>query len=306
MSARRAPALTLVAVAAALLVAGLTGCGGHRASASQTPTQRFTQILGHKPTGLAATIAAHRVLVVGEDPEFAPQSSVVSTGTWSGFDVDVAQQVGTLLGVDVEIRELDWARVPGALRSARYDVAISSIVTDPAPAEGLAFAAPYAYTAAQVLVRAGSTPITTLAGLSGKTIGVSAATTYQRFLEAASGVQVQLYTTDADAVADVGNGSLAGAMTADTTAATVRAGGAAVTAAGAGFYYQPQAFAVQPGQTDLIALLDYAVRTLHSSGELSRLSRRWYHGLDVSVRPAGVPTFTKALALLKAGTYPAQ
>jgi len=302
---RRAPALALAAAAAVLLVVGLTGCG-HRAAAAQTPTQRFTAILGHRPTGLAATIATHGVIVVGEDPEFAPQSSVGSTGAWTGFDVDVAQQVGTLLGVDVEVRELDWARVATALKGARYDVAISSIATDPTPAKGLAFAVPYAYSAAQVLVRTGSTPITTLAGLSGKTIGVSAATTYQRFLEAASGVQVQLYTTDADAVADVGNGSLTGAMTADTTAATMRAGGAAVTAVGAGFYYQPQAFAVQPGQTDLVALLDYAVRSMQKSGALTRLSRHWYHGLDVSVRPAGVPTFSKALAMLKAGTYPTQ
>ncbi len=306
MSSGRAPAVTLVAVVAALLVVGLAGCGGHVKAAAQTPAQRFTQILGHRPTGLAATIAARGVLVVGEDPEFAPQSSVGATGAWSGFDVDVAQQVATLLDVDVEIRELDWARVPAALKGAKYDVAISSIATDPAPASGLAFTAPYTYSAAQVLVRTGSTPITTLAGLSGKAVGASAATTYQRFLEAATGVQVQLYTTDADAVADVGNGSLAGAMTADTTAATMRAGGVAVTVAGAGFYYQPEAFAVQPGQADLIALLDSAIRSMRASGELTLLSRRWYHGLDVSVRPAGVPTFTKALAMLKAGTYPAQ
>jgi cystine transport system substrate-binding protein len=208
--------------------------------------------------------------------------------------------------VNVEIRELDWARVPAALRGARYDVAISSIATDPAPAKGLAFTAPYAYSTAQIVVRAGSAPITTLAGLSGKAIGASATTTCQRFLEAASGVQVELYTTDADAVADVGNGSLAGAMTADTTAVTIRAGGAAITAAGLGFFYQPQAFAAEPGQTDLIALLDSAIRSMRASGELTRLSRRWYHGLDVSARPAGVPTFTKALAMLKAGTYPTQ
>ena len=305
MSARRARALMLAA-AAALLVAGLAGCGHPKAATSQTAMQRFTQILGHRPTGLAATIAARGTLVVGEDPEFAPQSSVGSTGAWTGFDVDVAQQVATLLDVNVEIRELDWTRVPAALKAGRYDVAISSIATDPASGKGLAFTAPYAYSAAQVAVRAGSTPITTLAGLSGKTIGVSAATTFQRFLEAVNGVQVELYTTDADAIDDVGNGSLAGAMTADTTAATIRAAGAAITAVGAGFYYQPEAFAVTPGETDLLALLNSAIGDMHASGELTRLSKHWYDGLDTSVRPAGVPTFTRALAMLKAGTYAAQ
>ena len=63
---------------------------------------------------------------------------------------------------------------------------------------------------------------------------------------------------------------------------------------------------MEPGQADLVALLDSAIRNMRATGELSRLSRHWYQGLDVSVRPAGVPTFTRALAMLKAGTYPTQ
>ena len=302
-------ALGLLGVLAAAI--GVSACssggGGQASPSSQTATQRFAAILGHQPTGLARTIAERGTLLVGEDPEFAPQSSVDGTGSWSGFDVDVARAVAAQLGLKVEFLELDWARVPAALAADRYDVAISSMATDPAPAGSLAFAAPYSYMTAQVVVRQGASPITTLAGLRGKTIGASASTTFQQFLEATGGVGVALYQSDADALPDIENGSLSGAMTADTTAATERAAGAQISpTGGSGFYYQPQAFAVRPGETDFVAVLNGALKAMRADGSLRAASRRWYQGLDVSVRPAGVPGFSKALAMLKAGTYTPQ
>ncbi len=296
--------VTALALAVGLAACSSSGGGGQT---SQTPGQRFAAILGHQPSGLAATVAERGTLVVGEDPEFAPQSSIDSRGAWSGFDVDVARELAAVLGLKVEFRQLDWARVSAALAADRYDVAISSMATDPAPASGLAFAAPYAYTTAQVVVGQGAAAITTLGALRGKTIGASASTTFQQFLEAAGGVSVALYPSDADALPDVANGSLAGAMTADTTAATQRAAGVQIAAAGAGFYYQPQAFATRPGEADFVAVLNGALKAIRRSGALGTSSRKWYHGLDVSARPsAGVPGFSKALAMLKAGTYPLQ
>ena len=307
--------VTLAGLSAIALVAGLafgaSACGGSGSGSSgqssQTPAARFAAILGHQPTGLAATVAQRGTLLVGEDPEFAPQSSLDDTGAWSGFDIDVAREVGAVLGLKVEFVKLDWARVPAALAAGRYDVAVSSMATDPRPSSKLAFAAPYAWAVAQIAVRQGGAAITTLGQLKGATIGVGAATTFQRFLEAAGGINVSLYASDADALPDVANGTLTGAMTAATTAATESAAGAQIAASGPGFFYQPQAFAARPGEADFVALLDSAVKTMHRNGTLRALSRKWYHGLDVSAPPAaGVPSFSKALAMLKAGTYPSQ
>jgi ABC-type amino acid transport substrate-binding protein len=305
----RRAAAAVAALVVLLAAAGLLAACGHKsATSNQTPVQRFTAILGHRPTGLAATIAARGTLVVGEDPEFAPQSTVDSAGTWSGFDVDVAREVASVLGLKVvEIHELDWARVPAALKADSYDVAISSMTTDPKPSHKLAFARPYAYSIAQVAVPAGGPTITSLSQLSGKTIGASASTTFQRFLEAASGVSVALYGSDADALTDVGSGRLAGDLTADTTIKSEQAGGAHIAVSSTGFFYQPQAFATRQGESDLVTVLNAAVKAMRVNGSLAALSRKWYDGLNVSAAPAAaVPSFSAALAMLKAGTYPAQ
>jgi len=303
---RRSARLGLVTAVVALAVAAtVAGCGGHPApQTTKTATQRFTAILGHAPTGTAAGVATRGTLVVGEDAQFAPQSSVDSTGAWTGFDVDVARAIATTLGLKVEFQQLDWARLPSALAAGHYDVAISSIAADPRPSSQLALSVPYAYTTAQIVVPTGDAPLATLSALQGKTIGVTASTTFQQFLEAATGVGVAVYATDADALSDVGDGTVAGAMVADTTAVSETAGGAGVTAAGTGFFFQPLACATLRGQTDLVAVLNRALLGLRRDGTLRRLSQHWYHGLDVSVRPAGVPSFSAALAQLKAGAYP--
>ena len=297
-------ALALLA-ASAVGAAACSSSGSNSGTSGQTPAERFAAILGHRPAGLAATIVKRGTLLVGEDPEFAPQSSVDSAGNWSGFDVEVARKVGAVLGLKVEFVKLDWARVPAALAADRYDVAVSSMATDPRPSGQLTFAAPYAWSVAEVAVRQGDVALTTLGQLRGKTIGVGAATTFQRFLEAAGGIGVSLYASDADILPDVANGTIAGALTAASTAASERASGEQIAASGPGLFFQPQAFAAPPGENDFLAVLDSAVKTMHANGTLSTLSKNWYHGLDVSQPPAaGVPGFSKALALLKAGTYP--
>ena len=259
-----------VVILAAGLAAGAAACGGSGAGAgsqtSETPVQRFAAILGHQPAGLAATVAQRGTLLVGEDPAFAPQSSLDSTGNWSGFDVDVAREVGAVLGLKVEFQRLDWARVPVALAADRYDVAVSSMTTDPRPAGKLAFAAPYSYSVAQVAVRQGGAAVTALGQLKGTRIGASASTTFQQFLEAAGGIDVSLYPSDADALPDLANGTLAGVMAAATTAVSERAAGAQLATGGAGFFYQPQAFAARPGEADFVALLDSAVKTMRAGG----------------------------------------
>ena len=83
---KKARWLTLVAVVlvTVVAVAVVAGCGSSSSSsssspsaaASMTPTQSFTKILGHAPTGLAATIAQKGYFVVVDDPAYAPQSYI--------------------------------------------------------------------------------------------------------------------------------------------------------------------------------------------------------------------------------------
>ena len=92
-------AVLLVAVVA--LAGFAAACGGRQQFGVQPqpgrpprPRTSQQQILGKAPSGLAAEIVDAGTVVVANDANYAPQSSVdKATGELVGFDVDVANKM---------------------------------------------------------------------------------------------------------------------------------------------------------------------------------------------------------------------
>ena len=284
-------AAILVAVVAVMTFAaacGNGGSGGPNASAG-TPTgsalERATTILGHAPTGLAKTIVGRGSVLVADDADYPPQSSVdQQTGKLVGFDVDVAEAVGKMLGLKVDFTHPAWETVPTGLKKGKFDVSIGSMTITPQRQQVLDFTDPYYYTQGQVFVKTGGRQITGVKDLFGKTVGVGAATTYYGFLKRYPRIKVRIYTTDVDAFPDLRSGKLDYVMTAGSTGQQAILAGQPFQFSGKPLYYEDLAFAIKKGQPDWLALLNYTVRQMHKNGTLSALSRKWYHGLDLTVR----------------------
>ena len=66
-------------------------------------------------------------------------------------------------------------------------------------------------------MRTGGAALASLRRAQGKTIGVSASTTFQRSSKRRAAWASRVYATDADAVSDVGDGTPRRSMIADTT-----------------------------------------------------------------------------------------
>ena len=126
--------------------------------------------------------------------------------------------------------------------------------------------------------------ITGAADLAGKTVGVGAATTYYSWLKANTKAIVKTYTTDVDAVPDLLNGNLEFWMTAGTTGQQAILQGKAIEFSGKPLYYESLSMAIKKGEPDLLALLNYAVQTMHKDGSLTAMSKQWYNGLDLTVQ----------------------
>ncbi len=300
-------AVVVVGLVAAAAVATVAGCGSSSSSsssspsaaASLTPTQSFTKILGHAPTGEAATIASRGQIVVVDDADYPPQSYIDKNGNLIGFDVDTAKEVGVVLGIPVKIVTANWDSIPTGLNVDRFDVSIGSMTITKDREKVLSFSAPYYYTQAQTIVKQGSPTLTSLKSMKGKAIGVGTQTTYFYYLTAAKGINVKSYDTDAHTFPDLKNGRLNGVVTADLTAAQAISSGYPFVFSGTAFYYEPLAFATKKGESDWQSLLSYAVTTMHSNGSLTTMAKKWYHGFDPTQTPkAGIPTYDQAMASL--------
>lgn len=287
--------LAAVLLIAVIALAGVVAaCGGSSddtttdASASAAATSAADiaqQVLGAAPTGVAQQIVDSSTVIVANDANYAPQSSVdQATGELVGFDVDAAKRMGEILGLTVEFKNPAWETIPSGLNQGKYDVSIGSMTITPERQKALDFTDPYYFTSGQVFVKEGGTQITGVGDLAGKTVGVGAATTYYDFLKKDGGANVKTYTTDADTFPDLRNGNLDFVMTAGPTGQQAISQGQRFEFSGAPLYYEDLAFAIKKGETDWLALLNYAVQTMHEDGSLTAMSEKWYNGLDLTVK----------------------
>ncbi|MFA4965546.1 MAG: transporter substrate-binding domain-containing protein [Thermoleophilia bacterium] len=290
-------AILLVAIVGVMGVA--VACGGSdepaatesSAPPSGSPLEIATQILGHAPTGLANDIVTKGEVVVANDSNYAPQSSVDPvTKEVVGFDVDVALGMAEILGLTVKWEHPAWETIPGGLNNGRYDVSIGSMTSaiDGVKVadrwETLDFSEPYYYTSGQVFVKKGGTQITGAADLAGKTVGVGAQTTYYDFLKNKSEAVVKTYTTDVDTFPDLLNGNIDFVMTAGPTGQQAILEGKPMEFSGKPLYYEDLSMAVKKGEADWVALLTYSVQQMHENGQLTEMSKKWYNGLDLTIK----------------------
>jgi polar amino acid transport system substrate-binding protein len=276
----RRTALAVVLVAGLVLVA--SACG--HSSKPTTALDRFKKILGHAPTGVAREIAVKGELAVADDGNYQPQSWIDKNGKLQGFDVDVADKVGELLGVKVTFTNPTWDAVPGGLRSGAFDVSIGSLAPTAELQALIDFTDPYYFTGGQLAVKQGTPPILNAAGLSGKIVGAGAQTTFFYWLRSHTSATVKAFTTEADAFPQLKDGTLTAIMAAQPTLRQAIKSGEPFVLSGSPLFYQGLAFGVRKNEPDLKAVLDYAIRTMRSDGSLSRLSKEWFGGVDLTAK----------------------
>ncbi len=132
---------------------------------------------------LLAEICSAGVIKVSTDPAYPPQSSLnAETGEYEGFDIDVATEIASRLGVEIQWETPSWTAVTAGNWQGRWDMSVGSMTVTTERAEVLDFSPAYYFTPAAVAVPADS-DVTTVEELSGKTIAVCSGCTYDFFLQ---------------------------------------------------------------------------------------------------------------------------
>jgi polar amino acid transport system substrate-binding protein len=293
-------ALVAIALISIVALLGVVACGGGKdegasggvsptATAEMTATELWTNILGHEPTGLAAKVLDRGKMTVANDSNYAPFSSLNDAGELVGFDVDVAKRVGEVLKVDVGFVNPAWDTIPTGLVAGRFDVSIGTMTPTTERRQSIDFTQPYFWGTQQLIILKGAPKIETPGGLKGKKIACSAASTPFYFLQKLGGVNIKTYDTDLNALPDLKNGRVDGLVTSGAAAMGVVASGEPFEFSGDPLFYEQSCFAVAKGESDWLALMDWAVATMHKDGSLSEMSKSDISGIDLTqTPPAGV------------------
>ena len=254
---------------------------------------------------LLARIMANDQIRISTDPAYPPQSSYdQASGTWEGFDIDVAEEISKRLGLSqpVDWQTPSWDVLTAGKWNDRWDASVGSMTITKERAQVLDFTDPYYYTPAGLAVQQGS-DITSLDQLAGKTIGVGIATTYELYLERTlnipgydfeylvpADVTIKTYDTDSSAIQDLVLGRVDAAFSAVPTLQGAIDNDKPIQLLGDPVFYEPLAVAVDKDApldpTSLVAKISEIIDQMHQDGTLTALSMKWY-GEDLTTTTQG-------------------
>ncbi|MDL0435193.1 MULTISPECIES: amino acid ABC transporter substrate-binding protein [unclassified Niallia] len=122
-------------------------------------------------------------LVVGTEGTYAPFTfHDEKTGDLTGFDVEIAKEVGKRLGVDVEFKETQWDAIFAGLDAKRFDMIANQVGINDERKEKYLFSDPYISSTA-VLVTKSDSDIKSFEDLKGKKSAQSLTSNYAKTAE---------------------------------------------------------------------------------------------------------------------------
>ncbi|MDR1953044.1 MAG: amino acid ABC transporter substrate-binding protein [Clostridiales Family XIII bacterium] len=153
---------------AVLLIAGVAvfaaGCGGDsdNSSTGKTTADEDTSLKDIQDAG---------VLILGCDDEFPPMGFIDENGELTGFDIDLARGVAERLGVQLEVKAIDWGSKELELQNKNIDVIWNGYTIDADRNEQVEFTKPYLNNEQLLVVKADSA-VQGKADLADKVVGV--------------------------------------------------------------------------------------------------------------------------------------
>lgn len=220
------------------------------------------------PDDLLAIVQERGELIVSTDPNYAPQSFLNPDGSYEGFDIDVANEIGERLGVDVRFETPEWDAITAGSWSERWDVSVGSMTVTDDRKEVLDFTQAYYYIPAQMAV-ATSANIDSLDQLPDQ-------------------LEVTTLPTDAECAQAIqaGRTDFLLWLSSSTTVAGAIEAGAPMEPLGDPVFFEPLSVALDksgPPHDELLFEIDRIIGEMHEDGTLTGLSEQWFNGVDFTV-----------------------
>ncbi|WP_343036560.1 ABC transporter substrate-binding protein/permease [Flexivirga aerilata] len=149
-----------------------------------------------EPAHAAPAAAVPKVLRVGTEGVYPPFSYHAANGSLTGYDVELIQQIGKRLGVQVQFVQTPFDSIFAALESGRIDLVANEISPTPERQAKYDLSAPYISTTGVVVVGAGNKDIRSLADIKGKRAGQSLTSNWSQVAKKAGATIVPIQDMD--------------------------------------------------------------------------------------------------------------
>jgi polar amino acid transport system substrate-binding protein len=192
-----------------------------------------------------------------------------------GFEVDIVEAMGRILGRPVEFVQNQWDGLVPGLERGNYDLIVSGLEITPDRAKVIRFSRPYYVTFEQLAVRRSETSIRTLEDCAGKIVGTLRGSLAQRMLETRPGIELRSYDGQINAYEDLANGRLDAVLMDHIIALYNVAPMANLKLVGPPVGRLEYGMGLRMEDTALLAGVNQALGQITASGELRRILEKW-------------------------------
>ncbi len=225
------------------------------------------------------------VMRVGMDASYPPFEVQLQDGSYHGYDVDLAREIGSRLGVGVEFVNVHFDGLYDALRAGKFDLIISALPYDQFLTRDVLYSHSYFNAGQVILEREGEASVKSLYDLAGQRVGVelgSAGHERLRTLQREKGVALQLtaFTTPEEARDALLNGKVDVVVVDAITAYEFVGRGGVHVVEGILLTDEPYVIAVALQSPILLEKVNGILVQLREEGVLDALRERWLLSAD--------------------------
>lgn len=253
--------ILLVVLMALGLLLGVAGCGGGGEDAAKEESAL--------------------VINAGSDAVYAPFEYQGDSGEVEGFDAELIKAIGEAVGIEVNVKHVDWDGLFPALQAGDINAVISAMTITDERKEVVDFSDPY-FESGQIIAVKADSKIATLQELAGKPVGVQQNTTGQYAMEKVEGVNVddiKKYPTAPDALMNLQNG-LVEAVVADAPVVlnyiTTNPDCGLKTITSNDFEKEYYGIAINKGDEELLAKINEGLAKIKEDGTYDEIYKKYF------------------------------
>ncbi|MGE4453019.1 MAG: amino acid ABC transporter substrate-binding protein [Sphaerochaeta sp.] len=226
-------------------------------------------------------------LVMGLDDTFPPMGFRDDNGNIVGFDVDLAKEVASRLGIELKLQAIDWNAKEQELNTGNIDCIWNGFTITEERQEAMTFTPPYIHNAQVVVVREDSSYYT-LSDLSGKSVGYQAGSSAYSAIEATPSFQEAVgefieFKENLTGLMDLEIGGI-DALVVDVTVAedNINRSGKAFRILDEELAPEDYGIGFRKGDQKLADAVWQQLQAMASDGTLAKISTDWF-GEDITV-----------------------
>lgn len=227
---------------------------------------------------LTAGTAFAEKLYVGTDTAFVPFEYKGKDGKYTGFDIDLWAELAQRIGVEYELKPMDFNGLIPGLTTGNLDVALAAIFVKSSREKKIDFSHPYFRAGLKVMVQEGNTDIKSPADLKGKVVAVKLGTATVEYVETLGAKKIVKFPNIDQAYLEVVTGGADAAMhdTPNVLYYIKEAGNGKVKAVGPDVKAAQYGIAFPQG-SPLRDKVNIALLEMMEDGAYAKLYRKWFN-----------------------------